>query len=40
MTNVLIRKGEDTEIYREDLVKTEAKIGVMLPQTKKCQEPP
>ena len=35
MTGVLLRRGEETQ--REDSrVKTETKIGVMMPQTKGC----
>ena len=40
MTNVLIGKGKNTELYREELVETEAEIRVMLSQIKKCQMPP
>ena len=40
MTNALIGKGEDTELYREELVETETEIRVMLSQIKKCQMPP
>ena len=40
MTNVLTGKGEDTDLYKEELVETEAEIKVMLSQIKKCQKPP
>ena len=40
VTNVLIGKGEDTDLYKEELVETEAEIKVMLSQIKKCQKPP